>query len=215
MSATIMRYTSQWATMVPAIKSIIGGKHADVKVGIGLNFNALDATETHPPQGSGLVGFLLGSGQRAARYPVPGIDGGAVRDLITNKIDFVGISAYAPYSGPGFGINEFENSAFNVGDSLKSFGGGVNLAGLANSGKIELHYSEFGIGGGQNGNAAVSFHAATGWCSVTQLGSSRRCVPWWLFAPCSCRLSCPQLLARKAQHRQQVLHAWTQSLILA
>lgn len=156
MSATIMRYTSQWATMVPAIKSIVGTKHADVKVGIGLNFNALDATETHPPQGTGLVGFLLGSGQRAARYPVPGIDGGAVRDLISNKIDFVGISAYAPYSGPGFGINEFENSAFNVGDALKSFGGGVNLAGLANSGKVELHYSEFGIGGGQNGNAAVS-----------------------------------------------------------
>lgn len=149
-----MRYTSQWATMVPQIKNIIGNKHADVKVGIGLNFNALDATETHPPAGSGFFG-LFGSGQRAARYPVPGIDGGAVNDLITNKIDFVGISAYAPYSGPGFGLNEFENSAYNVGDALRSFGGGVNLAGLANNGKIELHYSEFGIGGGKNGNAEV------------------------------------------------------------
>jgi hypothetical protein len=154
MSATIMRYTSQWQSMVSAIKTIVGTKHADVKVGIGLNFNALDATETHPPAGTPFLG-LFGSGQRASRYPVPGIDGGAVRDLITNKIDFVGISAYAPYSGPGFGIQEFENSAFNVGDALKSFGGGVNLAGLANSGKIELHYSEFGIGGGKNGNAEV------------------------------------------------------------
>jgi hypothetical protein len=159
MSATIMRYTSQWATMVNAIKSIIGTKNADVKVGIGLNFNALDATETHPPAGT-LFPFLLGSGQRASRYPVPGIDGGAVRDLISNKIDFVGISAYAPYSGPGFSLSEFENSAFNVGDALKQFGGGVNLAGLANSGKIELHYSEFGIGGGKNGNAEVSRAAA-------------------------------------------------------
>ena len=120
MSATIMRYTSQWATMVPAIKNIIGNKHADVKVGIGLNFNALGDTETHPPQGSGLIGFLVGSGQRASRYPVPAIDGGAVNDLLSNKIDFVGISAYAPYSGPGFSINEFENSAFNVGEALKS-----------------------------------------------------------------------------------------------
>lgn len=155
MSATIMRYTSQWATMVSAIKNIIGTKNADVKVGIGLNFNALDATETHPPAGT-LFPFLLGSGQRASRYPVPGIDGGAVRDLITNKIDFVGISAYAPYSGPGFGLSEFENSAFNVGDALRTFGGGVDLASLAKSGKIELHYSEFGIGGGKNGNAEVS-----------------------------------------------------------
>lgn len=156
MSATIMRYTSQWATMVPAIKSIVGTQYADVKVGIGLNFNALGDTETHPPQGSGLIGFLVGSGQRASRYPVPGIDGGAINDLLSNKIDFVGISAYAPYSGASFSLNEFENSAFNVADSLKSLGGGVCLLCLVNAGKLELHYSEFGIGGGQNGNAQVS-----------------------------------------------------------
>lgn len=155
MSATLMRYTSQWATLPAAIKNIVGNKHADVKVGIGLNFNALDATETHPPANSGLIGLLVGSGQRASRYPVPGIDGAAVNDLVSNKIDFVGISAYAPYSGAGFGLSEFENSAFNVGEALKSLGGGVNLAALVNMGKVELHYSEFGIGGGQNGNAQV------------------------------------------------------------
>jgi hypothetical protein len=154
MSATIMRYTGQWSSLVPAIKSIIGNKYADVKVGIGLNFNALGDTETHPPQNTGLMGFFLGSGQRAPRYPVPGIDGSGVNDLISHKIDFVGISAYAPFNGADFGLSEFENSAFNVADSLRGLAN-VNLAGLVNSGKVELHYSEFGVGGGQNGNAQV------------------------------------------------------------
>jgi hypothetical protein len=53
-------------------------------------------SESHKLQ-PGLFGFFVGSGQRGSRYPVPGIDGAGVNDLISNKLDFVGISAYAPY----------------------------------------------------------------------------------------------------------------------
>jgi hypothetical protein len=101
MSATIMRYTSAWASLIPHIKSTVGTKHADVKVGvagcacaavcgcskaaawlrlmlacchrarqpqvgIGLNFNALDMSETHKIE-PGLLPILVGSGQRAPR----------------------------------------------------------------------------------------------------------------------------------------------------
>jgi hypothetical protein len=138
---------------------------ADVMVGIGLNFNALDQTEYSVAPNQGL-GWIFGSGARAPRYPVPTIDGAALNNLVNNEIDFIGISAYAPYSGPGMLLNEFENSAFNVGDSLKTLGNGIDLAALVNSGKLELHYSEFGIGGGNEGNAAVSsVSALSGVCS--------------------------------------------------
>lgn len=155
MSATVMRYTSAWASLISAIKGTIGSQYADVKVGIGLNFNALDDTENHKVMNSGIFGFLWGSGQRASRVAMPAIDGNAVSNLISNQIDFVGISAYAPYSGNGFGPNEFENSAFMVGDSLKRLANGVCLSCLVNSGKLELHYSEFGVGGGHEGNQQV------------------------------------------------------------
>jgi hypothetical protein len=121
-----------------------------VQVGIGLNFNALEAVEGSS-QGS-FLGFFGGS--RASRYPVPAIDGPGVYQLLTNQIDFLGISAYAPYTGPGMGLNEFENSAFNVADSLRIHAG-VDLLSLLRSGRLELHYSEFGIGGGSEGNSAV------------------------------------------------------------
>lgn len=65
------------------------------------------------------------------------------------------MSAYAPYTGPGFGLTELENSAFNCGDSLRHFADGVELATLVKAGKLELHYSEFGLGGGSAGNYKV------------------------------------------------------------
>lgn len=156
MSATIMRYTADWQTLIPVLRTTIGNRFADVKIGIGLNFNALDAVEggTPPPDG-GLVGWLVSSSYRATQS-VPSIDPVAVNKLVSQDVDFIGISAYAPYTGPGMALNEFENSAFNVGESLRILANGVDLAGLINTGKVELHYSEFGLGGGNEGNSRVS-----------------------------------------------------------
>jgi hypothetical protein len=184
MSATVMRYTSAWASLVPAIKSTIGLKLADVKVGVGLNFNALDAVEKHEAGAvsGGLFGALIGSGSRGGlRVPIPPIDATGVRDLLSNTVDFVGISAYAPYSGAGFPAREFENSAFNVGDALRSLAAGLDLASLAASGRLELHYSEFGIGGGTNGNGAqaplADAAARQPWAGITGSYSAGR-DPW-------------------------------------
>lgn len=152
MCATIMRYTSDWMSTIPSLRAIMGSDLADIKFGIGLNFNALDQTEYSVAPNTGF-GWMFGA-QRSDRY-APSIDAAAIYNMVTNTIDFIGISAYAPYTGPGMGLNEFENSAFNVGESLRSLGG-VDLTALINSGKVELHYSEFGIGGGNEGNAQVS-----------------------------------------------------------
>lgn len=152
MSATLMRYTSDWMTLVPLVKNTIGSNLADVKVGADLNFNALDAVEGATTTGaSGFLGALLGGSATAANPNAPAIQAANVNSLLSEKLDFLGISAYSPYSGAGFSTSEFQNAAFNVGDALSTLANGVSLANLARSGKLELHYSEFGIGGGVDG----------------------------------------------------------------
>jgi hypothetical protein len=149
MSATLMRYTSDWASLIPVVRDTIGSNYADVKVGAGLNFNALDAVEgSTASTGAGFLGALLG-GAATSNPNAPAIQAANVNNLLSNQLDFLGISAYSPYSGANFGTSEFQNAAFNVGDALASLANGLNLADLAKSGK--LHYSEFGIGGGVDG----------------------------------------------------------------
>lgn len=162
MSATLMRYTSDWATLIPLIKDTVDSNLADVKVGVGLNFNALDAVEcaNQATTSTGLFGALLGAAtSTCTNAAAPSIQAAAVNDLLTNKLDFLGISAYAPYSGADFAISEFQNAAFNVADALSSLANGLSLSSLINSGKLELHYSEFGIGGGVNGLAQIAASA--------------------------------------------------------
>lgn len=61
----------------------------------------------------------------------------------------VGISAYAPFSGSGMSLSEFENSAFMFGDEMHD-SYGIDVLALMRSGKLELQYSEFGLGGGSS-----------------------------------------------------------------
>jgi hypothetical protein len=173
-----MRQPREWASLVPLVKSIIGSTHADVKVGVGLNFAALDAVETHSVYASSAVASNTGSGQRGlynvTQLPfsskIPPIDGQGVKELLTETVDFLGISAYAPYSGESFALNEFENSAFNVGDSLRVYAKGLELASFVRSDRLELHYGEFGIGGSQDGNMKVSIaHCAGHWYNQMRL----------------------------------------------
>lgn len=157
-----MRYTSDWATLIPLIKDTVDSNLADVKVGVGLNFNALDAVEcaNQATTSTGFFGALLGAAtSTCTNAAAPNIQAAAVKDLLSNKLEFLGISAYSPYSGANFAISEFQNAAFNVADALSSLANGLSLSGLINSGKLELHYSEFGIGGGVNGLAQIAASA--------------------------------------------------------
>lgn len=41
-------------------------------------------------------------------------DPAGIKYLIEEKLGFIGISAYAPMTGPGFSPSELENAAFNI-----------------------------------------------------------------------------------------------------
>lgn len=171
MSACIMRYPQDWSQMANVVRQrVIGGDvvgvqpriKADIRMGVGLNFNRLDDTTSvsQTYDSSRLSWLMWVTGAQGTSRGAPPIDKPGVQALMNHDIDFVGLSAYAPLSGPGFALNELENSAFMFGDSMKEFG--VDVLSLLNSGKLELHYSEFGLGGGGNyaGNQPATTPAA-------------------------------------------------------
>ena len=53
----------------------------------------------------------LGLGGGGAAGAVPPVDAAGVRALV-DGLDFLGVSAYAPFSGAGFKRSELENAAF-------------------------------------------------------------------------------------------------------
>jgi hypothetical protein len=91
MSATIMRFASQWGALMPRLRDRVGTTQADVKLGVGLNFNRLDdTTSVSKTYGSSrmswlawLVGVEGGSGD------APPIDANALRTLLSQQLDFV------------------------------------------------------------------------------------------------------------------------------
>jgi hypothetical protein len=169
MGVTIARFPASWATLADEMRARVlrgGGDQGgddkvvpsknddvdddvDVLVGIGINFTGLFKEAQAASLGAfPIFGWLLAG--PAANRPSPAVAApntasSSVKSLIEGKIDFLGLSAYAPMTGAGFALNEFENAAFNVRDNLASYG--VDLLKLVNSGAIELHYSELGLGG--------------------------------------------------------------------
>lgn len=135
MSATVMRYPNEYIQIINRIRNELRqGKegHRDtsrIKVGISLNWNKLD--EVNWPK----------NGAR-----VPGLDQNAVYNLFSSS-DFVGISAYSPFSA-SFGTDQLEVSVWQFESSLKAINPALVSFIRPNSGK-ELHYSEFGLGGGR------------------------------------------------------------------
>lgn len=177
MSATIMRYTTDWQQLIPLIKNTIGAKWADVKVGAGLSFNALDTVETTASTwGSSFLDALFaGTVKAPVNGSAPPIQVDQLKQLFADKLDFLGISAYSPFSGSNFQTTEFENAANSVAASLSSLAG-IDLASLVSSGKLQLFYSHFGIGGGSDWmapfNEAVQACAVQPWNGVVGQYSS-------------------------------------------
>jgi len=179
MSATIVRFASDWGRLIPGIRQRIAGANGssavDVKVGVGLNFNRLDDTTSVAKQfDSSRLSWLawqVGLEPPAGtRDGVPEIDVEGLRQLFTRQLDFLGISAYAPYNiaGNSFSLNEFENSAFILcNEMLNEYG--IDIRGMAAAGKLELQYSEFGIGGGSGYNGG-QVRLLAGLMSVSQPG---------------------------------------------
>jgi hypothetical protein len=53
----------------------------------------------------------------------PPLDAAGLRALFQQHLQFVGVSAYAPLSGPGFATKELENAAFTLGVGRAGWGG--------------------------------------------------------------------------------------------
>lgn len=157
MSATLMRFTSDYEKLIPLIKDTIGSDWADVMVGAGLNYNALDAVEG-PAMTLGssfLDGILAGIIKPPTNSSAPAIQVDALKRLLTDKLDFLGISAQSPFSGSSFSTNEFFNAATSVSQALASLVG-LDLPSLVDAGQLELIYTSFGIGGGEDWMSALS-----------------------------------------------------------
>jgi hypothetical protein len=157
MSATLMRYASDYEGLIPLIKDTIGSDWADVMVGAGLNYNALDAVEG-PAMTLGssfLDGIMAGIIKPPTNSSAPAIQVDVLKRLLTDKLDFLGISAKSPFSGAGFSTNEFFSSATSVSQALASLVG-LDLPDLVNTGQLELIYTSFGIGGGEDWMSALS-----------------------------------------------------------
>jgi hypothetical protein len=152
-----MRYTKDWAQLIPLVKDTISMEFADVKVGAGLNFNALEAVEgTGTTLGSAFLDALLSGKIKApTNASSPAIQVNMLKVLLMEELDFLGVSAYSPFSGVDFGVNEFQNAATSVTQALANIVG-VDIGSLVKSGKLELIYSQFGIGGGQNWMAQMA-----------------------------------------------------------
>jgi hypothetical protein len=148
MSATLLRFTNDWMDLVPTVKDIIGDDVADVKVGAGLGYNAIDAVEGTVTSAAGLFTSFIGGITGMADSSVPDIQVINIKELLSDKLDFLGLSAFAPFSGAKFATSEFMNSATQMATALSKLVPGLDLAQLFGTGKLELHYSEWGLGGG-------------------------------------------------------------------
>jgi hypothetical protein len=92
MSATIMRFAAQWGNLIPRLRDRVGNAHADIKMGVGLNFNRLDDTtsvsQTYGSSRLSWLAWLTGVQGPGAADAHP-IDANALRSLISQQLDFV------------------------------------------------------------------------------------------------------------------------------
>lgn len=93
MSATVMRFASEWGGLVEGLRRRIGaGGHADVQLGIGLNFNRLDdVTSVSKTYDSSRISWLMwqlgAEGGGGADAPL--VDVAGLRRLLQQQLDFV------------------------------------------------------------------------------------------------------------------------------
>lgn len=135
MSATVMRYPAGHKEVIARMRNrILDGREGrrspkNIKVGVSLNFNKIDAV--NEPKNVPLL--------------VPTLRPALISDLFRHS-DFIGISAYKPMS-VYFVPEDFEQAVWEFKQNLEMVHPSLVQFLDPNTGK-ELHYSEFGIGGG-------------------------------------------------------------------
>ncbi|KAG2493204.1 hypothetical protein HYH03_008624 [Edaphochlamys debaryana] len=123
-------------------------------LGLGLGPGAGPDGPELDPALAGPARSLLASPDAAA------LDLGALRSLF-EEIDFLGISAYAALDDPDFPMTALQNAAFTFFGEMRDLVG-LDVAPIIRRRGIDLHYSEFGLGGGSSplGTAAAATPAA-------------------------------------------------------
>eukprot|EP00798_Chlamydomonas_sp_ICE-L_P013213 gene13213-19048_t len=146
------------AASVPLVQAADrGGRGPKVNIGLTFNFVYVDGNQAVGIS-SGFLNVLRTRimapfiGLRRS-YTAPPFDRNKVIDLLSS-VEFIGISAYAPLP-VDFTTNQLQNSAFQFYQGFQDVG--INLEYIMQQKGIELHYVEYGLGGGtsQNGDGVV------------------------------------------------------------
>lgn len=149
MGATVFFYPNQWVGVFnrARLRMQSGRAGGQGRVLVGLGTNNLKSC------GCEYIGIVdayeyltkLESTFNASEYDLPAIKAAYM------AADYVGISAYIPMPTPEFELCQLEGLLERMDRELKLYG--LSLKELTAAGK-EIHYSEYGIGGGtsQNGN---------------------------------------------------------------
>lgn len=178
MGATIFRYPGQYKKLLKSIpQEIIDASSSTASrvesqsgpsINMGLSFNYVMVDGNQSPYntlstsdtisqavlpGTGIIfgplltSFLAPSVGVRTSSSAPAFDAASVIDLLSS-LNFLGISAYAPLD-LDFSQNALQNSAFNfVSEMSKALN--TNMDRLIRQHGIEIHYVEFGVGGGQD-----------------------------------------------------------------
>ncbi|GIL64350.1 hypothetical protein Vafri_18320, partial [Volvox africanus] len=175
MSATVLSYPREYTQLVDEmrerllagmLRAGVSDEYMDIQrsltqVGVSFNFNKVSQVNTGGGAGGGsaasvlsrFVGFgpfgaitsnLGGRGLLQARskgFDLVGLQG------LFEKIDFLGISAYAALDDPNFPTTALQNAAFTFFGEMRD-NVGLDAAAILHRRRIDLHYSEFGMGGG-------------------------------------------------------------------
>ncbi|EFJ48011.1 hypothetical protein VOLCADRAFT_91598 [Volvox carteri f. nagariensis] len=169
MSATVLYHPREYLQLVEEMRERLlmgmrraGAPDSYIKVGVSFNFNKVTQVNTGGGAGGGsaasvlsrFVGFgpfgsavtsaMTGRGLRQAA--AASFDLRALQDLF-EKIDFLGISAYAALDDPNFPMTALQNAAFTFFGEMRN-DVGLDAAAILRRRRIDLHYSEFGMGGG-------------------------------------------------------------------
>ena len=121
MNLMLISYPDKWLKMLNVIRCMLP---SGSKVGVSVNFNKL-------------CGMNYCDQNKIKQYNIP-----AIQNLFTS-IDFLGMSSY-PSINNIQNLQEFQNGVFALSDEFKLFG--LDISQFPDNG-IEIHFSEFGIGG--------------------------------------------------------------------
>ncbi|PRW39302.1 Palmitoyl-monogalactosyldiacylglycerol delta-7 chloroplastic [Chlorella sorokiniana] len=141
MGATIFFNSQQWQQVASDLRARMGG-NGNVQVGVGINNAKLCGCILVPivDQREFLAQFPAAFEVVKGEFDLP-----AIQNFFRNAIDFVSLSAYVPQATIDFQPCDMEGLMSRLDEEFQYYG--LTLKQLQADG-IEIHWGEFGVGGG-------------------------------------------------------------------